>query len=181
MTHKAHRRIAALALVLLLSVTGLAGALAAEDSGLIDAENTAIAHAGHARDTITDLRSEFDKGDMEYEISFSADGVLYEYELSAHNGEIEKYSIEHFDAYIASINQKGDRITSDAALQSALEHAGVKEKDTTLRKIEFDTDDGVTFYEVEFYVGATEYEYEINAFDSGVLKCEVTFNARKGA
>lgn len=44
-----------------------------------------------------------------------------------------------------------------------MEHAGVKEEDISYFKLKLDTDDGIVEYDIKFYVGNTEYEYDIDA------------------
>ena len=39
-------------------------------------------------------------------------------------------------------------------------------------EIEVDTDDGKTVYELDFRVGSTEYDYEIDAASGKILKVE---------
>ena len=54
-------------------------------------------------------------------------------------------------------------ITQDDALAIAMKHAGVTEKDVTWPRVHMDFDDGWQIYEVEFHVGWTEYNYDIDA------------------
>ena len=51
----------------------------------------------------------------------------------------------------------------------ALEHAGVAESDAKFYRVERDSDDGRAVYEVEFYSGNTEYDYEISAETGEIL------------
>ena len=51
----------------------------------------------------------------------------------------------------------------------ALEHAGVAESDAAFSRVERDSDDGRAVYEVEFYSGNTEYDYEISAETGEIL------------
>lgn len=51
----------------------------------------------------------------------------------------------------------------------ALEHAGVAESDAKFYRVERDNDDGRAVYEVEFYSGNTEYDYEISAETGEIL------------
>ncbi len=62
--------------------------------------------------------------------------------------------------------------TEEQARQAALAHAGVSSADATFTKTELDQDNGRTVYELEFYTGGTEYEYEVDAFTGAVLKSE---------
>ena len=61
-------------------------------------------------------------------------------------------------------------IGQDAALEKACTHAGVSVSSVTLHKCEFDWEDGAMVYELEFYVGNVEYEYDINATTGAVVK-----------
>ena len=54
-------------------------------------------------------------------------------------------------------------ITAEEAKNAALSHAGISESDVAQLEIEFDSEDGLMVYEVEFYAGGTEYDYDINA------------------
>ena len=55
------------------------------------------------------------------------------------------------------------RITEADAKQIALDHAGISESETDRLRVKLDYDDGVQEYEVNFYVGNREYDYDINA------------------
>lgn len=65
-------------------------------------------------------------------------------------------------------SQTGD-ITKDEAKNIALDHAGVDSKDAVFVKAELDRDDGRLIYEVEFYAGNIEYDYEIEVSTGKVL------------
>ncbi|MCC8065216.1 MAG: PepSY domain-containing protein, partial [Clostridiales bacterium] len=57
----------------------------------------------------------------------------------------------------------------DKAKSIAANHAGYSVSDVTFSKVKLDEDDGVAVYEIEFYKGNTEYEYEINAATGSIL------------
>ena len=57
----------------------------------------------------------------------------------------------------------GTAVDEAKAKSIALSDAGVKEADTAYLKVKLDYDDGVQEYEVTFYVGNREYDYDINA------------------
>lgn len=73
------------------------------------------------------------------------------------------------DQYIASTPAASDYITVEKAKQAALSHAGVSASDAVFVKAGLDWDDGKVKYEVEFYVGNTEYDYDIDAATGAVL------------
>ena len=60
-------------------------------------------------------------------------------------------------------------IDETQARSIALEHAGVAESDAKFYRVERDNDDGRAVYEVEFYSGNTEYDYEISAETGEIL------------
>ncbi len=57
----------------------------------------------------------------------------------------------------------GSYITAGRAKELALAHAGVRAADAVFVHTELDWDDGRAEYEVEFYSGNTEYDYDIDA------------------
>ena len=57
-------------------------------------------------------------------------------------------------------------IGKDKAKEIALNHAGVTADKVSFMKCEFDRDDGIAVYDVEFYFDRCEYDYEINAKNS---------------
>ena len=59
------------------------------------------------------------------------------------------------------------KISVERAKQIAVSHAGVSGASFT--KVELDTDDGIAVYEIEFKVGNTEYDYEINAASGAII------------
>ena len=65
----------------------------------------------------------------------------------------------------------GGFIGDTAAKEAALADAGTKEGDTSYMSCYMDYDDGrAKYYKVEFYVGNTEYEYEIDLYSGNILK-----------
>lgn len=63
-------------------------------------------------------------------------------------------------------------LTPEAAQEAAFKHAGVKASDVRMKKCKLDREHGKMVYEVEFYVGNMEYEYDIDANSGAVLKFE---------
>ena len=61
-------------------------------------------------------------------------------------------------------------ITAEEAKSAALTHAGVSESSVAQLEIEFDSEDGLMVYEVEFYANGAEYDYDINARTGEVVK-----------
>ncbi|MBP3692579.1 MAG: PepSY domain-containing protein [Clostridia bacterium] len=72
----------------------------------------------------------------------------------------------------SSIPAQSQNITVDKAKEIALQHAGVSSADAKFLKAEYDFDDGVACYDVEFKAGGYEYDYEINAQNGNIIKSE---------
>ena len=66
----------------------------------------------------------------------------------------------------------GDYISADRAKQIALNDAGVKESAAVFLRANLDWDDGRMKYEVEFYSGYTEYDYDIDARTGAILSSD---------
>lgn len=64
---------------------------------------------------------------------------------------------------LAESNGKDQYIGEAGAKSIALENAGITEQQATFIKAHLDGDDGLVVYDVEFYSGNQEYEYEIDA------------------
>lgn len=72
-------------------------------------------------------------------------------------------------------------IGREAALEAALNDAGVSESDATRLKVSEDRDDGRKVYEIRFDVAEKEYDYEIQASDGTILSSDVDINENYAA
>ena len=73
----------------------------------------------------------------------------------------------------ASQTNSESNISEDEAKAIALSDAGVTEDKLTNIRITQDLDDGVSVYDVEFYIGNQEYDYEIDA-SNGTIRSQDT-------
>lgn len=62
--------------------------------------------------------------------------------------------------------------SQEAAIQAALADAGLTQEELTGLRVKEDTDDGHPIYEVELYVDAEEYSYEIDVQTAQILEAE---------
>lgn len=67
-------------------------------------------------------------------------------------------------------------ITEEEAKAIALERAGLSADEVRFDRVEFDRDDGVDHYEIEFRKDRTEYDADISAADGTFLSWEVDYN-----
>ena len=65
--------------------------------------------------------------------------------------------------------QQSASITEEQAKEIAASHAGVALADITFHSVSLDRDDGRRVYDVEFYSGSSEYDYEIDAATGDIL------------
>ena len=63
-------------------------------------------------------------------------------------------------------------ISAAKAKEIALKHAGISAAAFIKAELDCDDDDDIPKYEIEFYSGATEYDYEINAKTGDILHYE---------
>ncbi|WP_026510034.1 PepSY domain-containing protein [Butyrivibrio sp. LC3010] len=63
--------------------------------------------------------------------------------------------------------------SDDVALQIALKHCGYTKEEAEEVIIEKDLDDGKEIYEVEFYVGVSKFDYDIDVATGTIIEYEV--------
>ena len=136
------------------------------------AKVAALNHAGLKSDEVNFVHAhlESDDGIWQYDIEFHKDTTEYDYDIDALTGEV--LSFDHDAEYYhhaQAANAGSEQITEEQAKQLALQHAGVAEKDAQRLQIEFDYDDRRGEYEVEWYVGRTEYSCDVDAVTGAIL------------
>ena len=141
--------------------------------GQTAAIDKAFAFSGISKASVTNLvcRYDYDDGKAVYEVKFRKGSWKYEYDVNARTGKIVEYSRE-YSPKKSTVNTNDKYIGKDKALEIALAKAGLVKSQITLEKVKLDTDDGVKVYDVEFYVGNVEYDFEIDAVKGTVLKFE---------
>ncbi len=144
-----------------------------------EAKNAALANAGLQESDVVFKKAqlETDDGILKYEIDFYAGDNEYNFDIDAATGAVLKAETEIMDAEdIAerdallgttagtATRAESEGITEDQALDIALNHTGVAKSDVTSSFVnkDFDDDRGITTYDVEFHVGAQEYNYDID-------------------
>ena len=163
---------AAEAMVLNILTTDPPAQLTAEDAKAI-----ALNHAGFSEDQVTWLRSEYeiDDGIPEFEVEFRSGDTEYDYTIHAESGEIRHWDKDYEPVKTTpeatqppateppATEAPTAQLSADDAKAIALEHAGFASDQVTRLRAEFDWDDGVPTWDVEFHEGYWEYDYEIHA------------------
>ena len=152
--------------------------IALEDAGLTEVEVTISAEK---------LDTENDDGVPNYDLDFYTATHEYDYEINAQTGAIMDKSVEVNEHAVretkpaataaptaaptaAATEAARGFIGVDRAKSIALGHAGVSASSVSFSKAKLDDDDGRGVYEIEFYVGNTEYDYEIDAHSGGIIE-----------
>lgn len=103
----------------------------------------------------------YDDGRFVYKVKFWAGSTEYFCAVDGSGQILKSEKEEHSSG--ASASTGGTDVGLEAAKAAALKHAGLSADQVTGLTAKPDWDDGQRVYEVEFWQGSTEYEYEINA------------------
>ena len=193
------------AMVILGANTALAAeektAAQSTEAAAVDAERAeeiAFADADITADQAERLRTKEEREDGEwiYEVTFTVDGVEYEYQIREADGEILSWEVDGRDIGDAVVEEslKDDSddveksgtekketeksenadtlIGIERAKEIALKDAGVEAADVSFSKIKFEKEKRKVVYEIEFYQDWDEFEYTIDAYSGEVLKKE---------
>lgn len=149
-----------------------------EEMELEKAKSAVLQDAGLTEDEVSFTKSqrEYDDGMEVYEFEFVTAQYEYEYEVRAADAQILKSSKEELHNKSAGNNsentQDKEYITEEAAKAAALERAQLTEGQVKFGKVEFEYDDGVAQYEIEFYADGMEYDCIVHAVSGEVIEME---------
>ncbi len=147
------------------------------------AKAAALAHAKVNENELLfcEVKLDVENGKTVYEVDFDTSDFEYDYEIDAVSGAITKSEKEiNDDKPTTPIKPEApttpetpaDKLTVARAKEIALEHAKLSDKKVSFIKAEYDIDDGIEQYEIEFFYGGYEYEYEINAKTGEIISHE---------
>ena len=141
------------------------------DIGAEKAKEIALQHAGVSASNAVFVKAEreYDDGRLTYDVDFYAGNKEYDYEILAADGTILSYDADIEGYRIPSTTSTGTDIGAEKAKEIALQHAGVSASNAVFVKAEREYDDGRLTYDVDFYAGNKEYDYEILAADGTIL------------
>lgn len=136
------------------------------------ARGIALEHAGVAAENVTDFEIDLDRknGVAVYEVEFRAGDTEYDYVINAQTGEVISFKKKQEKSTSAPEQQA--EITPAKAGEIAFEHAKVSRGEAADYRSKLENEDGVWVYEIEFRVGKTEYEYEIDAETGRIISAE---------
>lgn len=112
---------------------------------------------------------DYDDGSLTYDVEFYTGDEEYDYEIDAKSGKIISADREIEKDFKAADPDAQTEYTEEDALGIALKDAQLEEKDVEKSRVELEREDGFLTYQVEFYVGNEEYDYEIDASTGRIL------------
>ena len=171
-----------------------AAAQTGESAGVIGQEAAraaALEHAGLDESQVSRLEVEYAQADGQqlYEVEFYAGNRGYGYEIDGSTGalrssgqEVKDNSASREQGSATAQPVSGNSVIGrDAAGAAALQHAGLVRSQISRLEVELDYEKGRQIYEVEFYCGEAEYDYEIDAFTGAVIAYEYETKAAVAA
>ena len=136
------------------------------------------------RDTVNDKIIKLENDNFQFDISAQnvvsySGNVEYDYDIDAVSGDIvsydydiEKFNIPVQPTEVQQTNADTVDIGVEKAKEIALSHAGHSIDKVSFVKAEIDYEDGIKVYDIDFYSGNVEYDYEINAATGSILSVD---------
>ena len=178
------KKLAAIAVCGALVISGVSFSMSQADAstsaaliGMGKGADIALSDAGLKENQVNDLTAKYrtENGLSFYTVTFTSGSYTYEYRLNAVDGSILQADRNAVTQATENGTTTGSqttttkKITKAKAKSIALKHAGVSASKATFVKAKLDYEDGRRVYEIEFYSGNTEYDYEILASNGKII------------
>lgn len=178
------KKLAAIAVCGALVISGVSFSMSQADAstsaaliGMGKGADIALSDAGLKENQVNDLTAKYrtENGLSFYTVTFTSGSYTYEYRLNAVDGSIlqaDRNAVTQeteTGTTTESQTTTTKKITKAKAKSIALKHAGVSASKATFVKAKLDYEDGRRVYEIEFYSGNTEYDYEILASNGKII------------
>lgn len=178
------KKLAAIAVCGALVISGVSFSMSQADAGTSAAligmgkgADIALSDAGLKENQVNDLTAKYrtENGLSFYTVTFTSGSYTYEYRVNAVDGSILQADRNAVTQEAENGTTTGSqttttkKITKAKAKSIALKHAGVSASKATFVKAKLDYEDGRRVYEIEFYSGNTEYDYEILASNGKII------------
>lgn len=178
------KKLAAIAVCGALVISGVSFSMSQADAstsaaliGMGKGADIALSDAGLKENQVNDLTAKYrtENALSFYTVTFTSGSYTYEYRLNAVDGSILQADRNAVTQETETGTTTGSqttttkKITKAKAKSIALKHAGVSASKATFVKAKLDYEDGRRVYEIEFYSGNTEYDYEILASNGKII------------
>ena len=178
------KKLAAIAVCGALVISGVSFSMSQADAstsaaliGMGKGADIALSDAGLKENQVNDLTAKYrtENGVSFYTVTFTSGSYTYEYRVNAVDGSILQADRNAVTQETETGTTTGSqttttkKITKAKAKSIALKHAGVSASKATFVTAKLDYEDGQQVYEIEFYSGNTEYDYEILASNGKII------------
>ena len=178
------KKLAAIAVCGALVISGVSFSMSQADAstsaaliGMGKGADIALSDAGLKENQVNDLTAKYrtENGVSFYTVTFTSGSYTYEYRVNAVDGSILQADRNAVTQETETGTTTGSqttttkKITKAKAKSIALKHAGVSSSKATFVTTKLDYEDGQQVYEIEFYSGNIEYDYEILASSGEIL------------
>ncbi len=178
------KKLAAIAVCGALVISGVSFSMSQADAstsaaliGMGKGADIALSDAGLKENQVNDLTAKYrtENGLSFYTVTFTSGSYTYAYRVNAVDGSILQADRNAVTQEAENGTTTGSqttttkKITKAKAKSIALKHAGVSASKATFVKAKLDYEDGRRVYEIEFYSGNTEYDYEILASNGKII------------
>lgn len=178
------KKLAAIAVCGALVISGVSFSMSQADAstsaaliGMGKGADIALSDAGLKENQVNDLTAKYrtENGVSFYTVTFTSGSYTYEYRVNAVDGSIlqaDRNAVTQeteTGTTTGSQTTTAKKITKAKAKSIALKHAGVSASKATFVKAKLGYEDGRRVYEIEFYSGNTEYDYEILASNGKII------------
>lgn len=178
------KKLAAIAVCGALVISGVSFSMSQADAstsaaliGMGKGADIALSDAGLKENQVNDLTAKYrtENGVSFYTVTFTSGSYTYEYRVNAVDGSILQADRNAVTQETETGTTTGSqttttkKITKAKAKSIALKHAGVSSSKATFVTAKLDYEDGQQVYEIEFYSGNTEYDYEILASNGKII------------
>ena len=151
-----------------------------------EAKSIAVKDAGASEADVTFIKTEHgdEDGVPVYEIEFEDQTTKFDYDVAKAGGKILHASrkvkvpacVAAAQKASADANTSTGKTGPDAAIEAALNHAGLTAGDVSGLQCHKDYDDGREVYEVEFRQGRYEYNYDIDVNNYSILEWDKDYD-----
>lgn len=111
---------------------------------------------------------DYENGRHYYEIEVTVGAREYDYYVDAETGEVSLN--ENF------VPDGEVKLTEDMALDIAFGFFKVNRNEAEIHKVKLDRDDGILYYEIEFFIKNLKYEIGVDALNGEIIESDISYD-----
>lgn len=157
--------LAALAMIMTMSISVFAGSVSSDEALKIALKNAKLRKS---QVKLADVDRDEDGNNYEIEFIKKKNGTKYDYEISSESGRVIEKSVE----YKYKRNSSHKKIGKTAARKKVAKFSGISYKTIKAGTCYYEYDDGKGTYEIKFTKGNRRYDYEVLAPTGKIIEYE---------